>query len=386
MRWIVTDNIYAETWRNILEFANVDLTLDAIQRRHGAAQSSGQRANYLKQAQQARVCALQAKEYFDAARSSSLFTSPNHAYYGAVSLASLCMLLLGDGTKSLDYLRADNRNNHHGLDLKLGCSSRTATSGVTLLQQTSAEVLKHGHFSNWYRTLPQKGTVYGFVRQQHEQTASSSYVPVGGYDIPAHDSLVGKATSLLDLIRYLPDLDVDLARSGISTARSRSRHETHLSSDGTNNQTWLLHGCRTPDELEQLLERFSISSSYADSLTVTIESVNNAAIVKLAVKMPAVLGLTWPTCRETLSHDTVSYADMRDVHEVVDLYLIAYQLSMLSRYYPDIWISCLESRCRGAKLIEQCLDLLVKKLPILMLSMACSEDVVITTHREPWKS
>lgn len=125
MRWIVTDNIYADTWRNILEFANIDLALDAIQRRHGPAQSKSQKANYLKQAEHVRVCALQAKEYFDAARSSSLFTSPNHAYYGAVSLASLCMLLLGDGRNSLDFLRSDKRNNHHGLDLKIGCTSRT---------------------------------------------------------------------------------------------------------------------------------------------------------------------------------------------------------------------------------------------------------------------
>ena len=209
---------------------------------------------------------------------------------------------------------------------------------------------------------------------------------MGVYETPEHDSLVGKSTSLIDLIRYLPDLDADLTRSGILTARSRSRHEIHILADGTNNQTWSIHGCRTPEELDQLLERFSISPSYADSLSAVIRQEANAAIVKLSYKLPASFDLTWPTCRETMSHETISYADLRDTYEVVDLYLIAYQLSMLSRYYPDIWIGCLESRCRGAKLIEQCLDLLVKKLPILMLSMACSEDVVITTHREPWKT
>jgi hypothetical protein len=30
MRWIVTDNIYTETWRHLLEYSNIDLTMDAI--------------------------------------------------------------------------------------------------------------------------------------------------------------------------------------------------------------------------------------------------------------------------------------------------------------------------------------------------------------------
>ena len=125
MRWIVTDDIYAETWRRLLEFANIELTMDEIARRHGKAITKSQTDNYKKQATQARVCALQAKEYFDAARSSTLFTSPNHAYYGAVATASLMMLIFGDGQKSLDVLRADNRNNHHGLDFTTGCTANS---------------------------------------------------------------------------------------------------------------------------------------------------------------------------------------------------------------------------------------------------------------------
>lgn len=385
MRWIVTDNIYAETWRNLLEFANVDLTLDTIVRLHGAPKDKSDRSNYNKQARQARLCVLQAKEYFDAARDASLFTSPNHAYYGAISLASLCLLLRGDGRSSLDALRADPRNNHHGLRLTTACSASTATAGISLLEQSRAEVLNHGHFGNWYNVLPKRGNVYAFTKQDHGRTGSVGYLPAGGYDIPDLKSLVGRSSTILDLLKYLPDLDRDLDRAGVHFPRSRTRHDIEVTSDGGNQQTWILHGCRTLKDLGALLERFSVSAAHANALDAIIEEGRRTAIVTLKFQQPTEIGLTWPTARETLNHDTISYAAEIDTHEVVDLYLVAYQLSMLARYYPDIWIACIESRCRGAKLIEKAAELVVKKLPILMLSMISPEDVVISTHREPWK-
>ena len=147
MRWIVSDDVYAETWRNLLEYSNVELALDAIERRHGPSQGA-QRSNYLKQASQARVCALQAKEYFDAARSSTVFTSANHAYYGAASIASLMMLILGTGKNSLDSLRKDKKNNHHGLLFSTSCTKAQAPSGTNLLEMSFAEIAANGHFRN----------------------------------------------------------------------------------------------------------------------------------------------------------------------------------------------------------------------------------------------
>jgi len=96
MEWILTDDIRRETWRRILEFANQELALEAIVRLQGPSNDGSTQSNYNKQARQVRVCVLQAKEYFDAAEASSLYTSPNHAYYGAISLASTMMLIFGD--------------------------------------------------------------------------------------------------------------------------------------------------------------------------------------------------------------------------------------------------------------------------------------------------
>lgn len=186
-------------------------------------------------------------------------------------------------------------------------------------------------------------------------------------------------------MKFLPDLDADLQRFGVSAVRSRTSHEVKYEGEQTT-QTWTLHDCRFPQDRDALFERFAVTPRFSDGLTCFGTENTNAAIVKLTYPQREAISFTWPTSRETLNHDTISYADAPETHEIVDLYLIAYQLSILSRYYPDIWVSCIESQCRGAKLVERAVETIVKKLPILALSMLSSEDVVISTHREPWKS
>ena len=92
----------------------------------------------------------------------------------------------------------------------------------------------------------------------------------------------------------------------------------------------------------------------------------------------------WPSARETMNCETISYAADVDTHELVDLYLVAYQLSMLSRYFPDLWISCVESQCKAAKLVERAIDIIIQKLPVLALSMFSNDGLTISTHRAPW--
>lgn len=387
MLWIVTDDIYAETWRRLLEFANLDLTVDQIEKRHGKPSSKSQVENYKKQARQARVCVLQAKEYFDAARASSLFTSPNHAYYGAVALASLMMLILGDGKHSLDVLRSDNTNNHHGLDFTTACTAKTAPDGLKLLEESRVTVCTHGHFANWYRLLPARGAVFAKVTRTLGKDGGLHQVTmeqIGGYDIPLIEQISKAKIPLVDLFKFLPDLDSDLQRFGINSSRARSTHEVIYQADRKVTHTWSLHGCRSAAEREDLLEKFAITPRFADAYSLEGLETSNSAIITLAFELPAEVGFRWPPARDTMSHEAISYARDIETHEVVDLYLIAYQLSMLSRYFPDIWISCIESQCRAAKLIERAVDLLVKKLPILALSFLSARETVISTHRAPW--
>lgn len=384
MRWTITDDIYAETWRQLLEYSNIELTTDIIIKKHGEAKSKSHSENIAKQAAQARVCVLQAKEYFDAARSASLFTAPNHYYYGAISLASLMMLILGDGTKSLDYLRRDNKNCHHGLDFITDCSGKTASIGIELIQRSRSEILKFGHFSNWYRVLPSRGSVFATHEKISESTKMTNITTIGYYDAPSFEKISGVKISLIDLLKFLPDLDVDLNRFGINVVRSRTSHNVSINKDGLTTHAWRIHGCRSKNELDILLEEFCVESKLIDA--VKFDSQNEfSGIVYISYYEKDNCRFRWPNSRSTMNHDSISYAGMLETHEICDLYLVAYQLSMLSRYFPDIWVKCIESQCKSAKIIERASEIIIKKFPILTLSALNGVETVISTHRQPWK-
>lgn len=73
-----------------------------------------------------------------------------------------------------------------------------------------------------------------------------------------------------------------------------------------------------------------------------------------------------------------------DIPEVADMFLISYALSILSRYYPDVWVSFLESHCKGAKLIERIVRVITLKLPVLILNQLSGRLYIISNHRPFW--
>src|SRR5205814_5857594 len=98
MEWIVTRDVFRETWRRLKEFANQDIATDAITSLHGPAPDRKTEANYRKQAAQMRMCILQAEEYFRSSNIVTVYTRPTLIYYGLTSLAPAVMLLRRDGS------------------------------------------------------------------------------------------------------------------------------------------------------------------------------------------------------------------------------------------------------------------------------------------------
>jgi hypothetical protein len=192
MKWITTDNIYAETWRELSEYTNIELVCRNLALRHGLPLSKKEEENHRKQAQQARVCVLQAKEYMEAARASSIFTSPNHTYYSITALASLMLLVLGDGTKSLDYLRKDRKNRSHGLEFSTTCTLSDAAASVNLLRSSSAAVLENGHFANWYKILPTRDWDYAINDESFGALRQRGMKIAGGSSLAAFSSIIKK--------------------------------------------------------------------------------------------------------------------------------------------------------------------------------------------------
>lgn len=385
MDWIVANDVSRESWSRLLEYANLDFALNEISRRHGAPTKKKHTENYKKQAQQIRACLLQSQEYFSAAKHSSLITSPNHAYYGMVSLASSVMLVLGDGSKSLDFVRQDSANKNHGLRFSTGVTKATAGSGLSILQNSYAEVLSAGHFRLWYETLPRTSAAYGLEQRLGKGSHVSRLAQLGSSKCFGFNDINGTKFSALRLMQFLPDLHGELGRYGARPTSSRFAHEAVVDRDGQRTDTWLIHGAGSRDALDKILASFKAPARNMDAFTANIADGADGGVVKyICRKEDNPINFSFPSARMALSFERICYADEIDTLEFVDLYVASFILSMLSRYFPDLWVSCLESNCLAAKLIERFSELLVNKAPMMALSLMSGQDCFVSSNRQPW--
>jgi hypothetical protein len=256
--WITTHDISAEAWRRVLEYANIDFCVKAIEEKHGLASNKHIAANYKKQASQIRVAILQAREYFEATAASSLFTSPNHLYYGLVSLATAVMLLRGTGDKSLDRLRRSPKNRNHGLELSGTPSSANCSKGLSILTESEIQILPNGHFTNWYSTLPESSKDFAIVTTFKHNFHVKDMQQVGTEKHLTTNELMNKKYRLIDLIAHIPDFHRDLRRYGYSVPASRADIELSINELDNNRKEfrWSIHGALTTSHLEQILNLF----------------------------------------------------------------------------------------------------------------------------------
>jgi hypothetical protein len=385
MEWIAAANVGAETWRRLLEFANIEIAEEAISFRHGEAPDKRRRQQYRKQASQLRVALLQAHEYFDAAEKTSLITSPNHVYYGLLSLASAVMLLLGTGEHSYDALRANTRSRHHGLVFTVGPSARAAGQGTELLRASHVEIIDRGHFPTWHSLLPRQLVAIGLVRRHHHHSQDIMMAPLGADILADTRAIIGRKVTIIDALRHLPDLASDLGRYGIDVIHTLGGHELAIRPGGERIHTWILRNAGSNRRLLDLLERFCFRSPAIDAITVSpnIELSDTSGCVVRFTESPAANAFSWPSGRLTCDGELVMYAEDVDTHEFVDLYIAAFGLSMLSRYFPDLWIVCLDAHCKSAKIIEAFTALARRKAPILALELLLGRRLRISTHRSP---
>lgn len=385
MDWITTDNVVLETWGRLLELSNTDAALHRISSIHGAAPNKSVTKNHTKQAQQIRACLLQAKEYFEAADASSLVTSPNHAYYGMVSLASSIMLMQGDGRKSLDRVRLDPSNRSHGLKFTTDVKGSSASDRLRILQDSRVEVLMDGHFKQWYVELPRAHRTYGKKTVINANNSTRvDFSPIGYFESPPFESLIGSKKTLLNLFQYLPDLNGELRQYGFAPASSRWNIEQNVRHDASTVTQWLIHSAQSPDALENVLSQFAAPERSIGGFQVEMDPGATGAIVAYRQTKDDDIFFRFPSSRLALTFDHYCYAEDTDIHEFADLYLAAFGLSMLSRYFPDIWLGVLESNCLAARLIERFSRVVNRKAPMLALSLLQGRDIFISSSRIPW--
>lgn len=326
---------------------------------------------------------LQAEEYFAAARLASTYTSPNHLYYGLVAIASAVMLLLGDGTRSFDYLRRDRRNMRHGLDFSIDPNVSKASEGLGVLELAHIEVARHGHFQAWHSVLPAGEPMFALVRREVPSGTQTGMDPVGAEPTTPTDALVGQKFTLLRVMGRLPDLMTDLVRYGAAPIHTRANHEMLIRRNGRVEHTWRLHGVEPASGVDALLGQFRFPAHLVQFVNWT-PADTSAGIVEVSIPPKSSQRFQGPSARSTIDMRAFLFAEPLSTHEFVDFYIAAFGLSMLARYYPDVWRACLESHCLASKLIESFVAWAIEKVPQLALSFLVGEQVVVSTHRPPW--
>ena len=183
----------------------------------------------------------------------------------------------------------------------------------------------------------------------------------------------------------LPDMLRSLARYGHSIPFSRADYRV-LDKDNKKTLEWIMHGASNPIDLQAILKMFKYKYSCREQWECSDYEGRSGCIVKWMEpnKNSADMRIQFPSMREDLNNEYYAYAENLDTHEIVDIYRIAFGLSMLSRYYPDFWVRCLDSHCIAAKAIEHFVFVMIRKFPVLSLRHLTGEDVVISNQRPPW--
>ncbi len=294
------------------------------------------------------------------------------------------MLLLGNGKKSLDFLRADIKNSHHGLAFTTSVDDKSCAHNLDILSKSFVEIKERGFFNNWYTTLPQKVYSYGVVNETNNSQRQIRRDIVGEELLADFSKIQSTKLSILSFLTYLPDLNNFLVRYGVNCPSSRMDYEVTIDKvQKTQNMRWIIHAATSEQALSEILNKFTIDTSGSTQFTKNISTNKLSCIVTLSTSTEE--KLSYPSFRETINNEKIVYPiDKFDRHELADMLLAAYGLSMLSRYYPDLWLKCIESHCKATKLIERLVRSLIKKTPLMILSLMHGDDYVISNHRPTW--
>jgi YaaC-like Protein len=381
MHWITTDNRLSECWRYLSRYSNLDIAENRIRTLFPHATGRSDVANVKKQALQISACLFQAQEYFETSVGASLLTKPVLIYYGTVALASAVMLLRGGGEFALDRLRQSEENKSHGARFTTNSSNSSIANGDRLLRETFVEPLEKGFLSNFYRTLPENQIIFA-PRTDFGLLLSKRLDRVGS-EAKLEYQRICKKRSLLQLFAEIPDLrNIAVSVGAPHTAAGWHRVEYQTNSK-IFKQLWGFQS-ESMDAHHSILSSFKIRAGDSHLLDFIESPDQKGGIVTLTAHEAFSLDLSWPEMRRDSNWRDIYYAETHSGPEFACLLQIQFGLSMLARYYPDVWTRTLDSNGTSANYIKQLLDVSTLRIPNLALNEMAGEDYFFSTLPVPW--
>jgi hypothetical protein len=395
---ISAENPSAEVWKHLRFFLDVQTTANRIRRLQGIAEDT-QRRNIEKQAHQIAFCIRQAEQYFTASSHVGLATRPVLLYYGAMHLSQALILLKKDGTHSLDARRKAYRHNHHGLDLNRGKAegAATATNAQDFLKFIECSCHIHeekpwGHFPLFVDSLvPTAFTIHCGIFLVGKQSFLERDIPMNSLDPMPVAKLASRTLNALELIKGLPDLYFSLFQMGVvpDLCRGSIKREIQYSSSGQPRPA--IEGSASaavPPPFDHVV--------YADKFFLDgILPAQKAELVSLyKARNPKITIVDdhganlYLTLQAEGTHDQAVFQQLGYYPDVIEdlagkkyyiirpdqyvpepaaLLALLFCLSMLSRYYPDIWMRNIDKNVRMAELMNELLNIVFRKFPNLIL-------------------
>lgn len=369
-RKITTSDPEAFAWASLRRYQNVELVEQNIVALHSLERSD--RRNARKQARQLRYCLIQAREYFSAAKGVTLATKPTLQYYGLMCLALAEILLKQTGDSSLDRARQQHR--HHGLlfrDLQgkpLGPQLEASATRLIAVPHIDAAVDRRGTFELWHRSSREAPGV-GIVTREWEGGVHTSGCEIlcGSADEQL-EPLPANGISLFDCIRSLPGMARHLGVQQLQPLTLRGRMARH---DGPPpNQHRVLTFFIHPSNLTSgFLESFTLDAAWVDRTSVRETPSGGGAIID--VTMDAINGapipLSVPHGAPWTDEEMWFWSSNQPLNEFGYLYVALFIAGNYARYFPDKWLTDVETSTPLALAIEELMELAAWRAPWLSL-------------------
>jgi YaaC-like protein len=394
VRDILTHDASRETWKYLRLFQSVERTVERLQQIHSVPQGKHE-SNLKKQARQVGYCLRQAEEYFTASETVELATRPLLLYYGCVNLSQALVLLKNDGAFSLDATRKSEKHRHHGLELNRALAEKAARAGTLDSFFSAVQCACHrnsqgelaGHFPILYRCLePSAFIVHSQVREVGRNTFMERNDPCACADLQPLDTIATKPFSCWELLGDLPDLFNSLAETGVrSTVRPGMIKRTYMSyysSVQSSQDTADAAPTRTPVKIVDT-HTFFVNRLSDQEKAAILEVTRRNPLIRVQDQYPSNLCLVLEMVSKPEDNVRLGYYPdvVEDIHgqkyfilypdrylaEPASMFVLMYCFGMLSRYFPDVWMTVTDSRVEIAEVANTLLSVVQRKFPNLIL-------------------
>jgi len=354
-------------WGRLAYFQNVEAVTRQIMELH--LLPDAHRNNARKQATQIRQCLMQAREYYEAARTVSLATRPVLLYYAIMSLALTEILMKQSADSRLEKLRESH--GCHGLQLVIAnaispsdnlCDVATA---LRAKPQTAANGSARGTFEIWRRSSRELPIV-GQWSTPNDGTNTATIGPramIFGADAepgPYPDN----GLSLLDALQGLPQMTEALGTYGVMPKLVRATCAANWEhADQEHTISIMVHpSARESMDAFMSLVAFAPCGIHRIHITEFPGGLHLEfpATINVPVRLP------WGICTD-ISNSWFS-TRQESLNEFGLIYVALHIAGNFARYYPEKWLSHIEVSSPLALVIDRLTEVAFDRVPLLIAS------------------